>query len=132
MLFSFNSFSSILLIFFIHGLVYAILLFRKGMVNETASDKWLSLFLLLCILYICPWMTGFAGWYDTQPYRDFLFYTPFQHLYLIGPVIYFYVQSLFNPSFRFGKKDWIHLLPGILYLLFSAAMFITDTSSATR
>ncbi len=126
MLFSFNSFSSILLIFFIHGLVYAILLFRKGMVNETASDKWLSLFLLLCILYICPWMTGFAGWYDTQPYRDFLFYTPFQHLYLIGPVIYFYVQSLFNPSFRFGKKDWIHLLPGILYLLFSAVMFITD------
>lgn len=126
MLFSFNSFSSILLIFFIHGLVYAILLFRKGVVNETASDKWLSLFLLLCILYICPWMTGFAGWYDTQPYRDMLFYTPFQHLYFIGPVIYFYVQSLFNPSFRFGRKDWLHLIPGILYLLFSAVMFITD------
>ncbi len=126
MLFSFNSFSSILLIFFIHGLVYAILLFRKGIINETASDKWLSLFLLLCILYICPWMTGFAGWYDTQPYRDMLFYTPFQHLYFIGPVIYFYVQSLFNPSFRFGRKEGLHLIPGILYLLFSAVMFITD------
>lgn len=126
MLFSFNSFSSILLIFFIHGLVYAILLFRKGLINETASDKWLSLFLVLCILYICPWMTGFAGWYDTQPYRDLLFYTPFQHLYFIGPVIYFYVQSLFNPSFCFGKKDWLHLLPGLLYLLFSAVMVITD------
>lgn len=126
MLFSFNSFSSILLIFFIHGLIYAILLFRKGLINETASDKWLSLFLVLCILYICPWMTGFAGWYDTQPYRDLLFYTPFQHLYFIGPVIYFYVQSLFNPSFRFGKKDWLHLLPGLLYLLFSALMVITD------
>lgn len=126
MQFSFNSFSSILLIFFIHGLVYAILLFRKGLINETASDKWLSLFLLLCILYICPWMTGFAGWYDTQPYRDLLFYTPFQHLYFIGPVIYFYVQSLFNPSFRFGKKDWLHLIPGLLYLLFSGAMVITD------
>lgn len=126
MLFSFNSFSSILLIFFIHGLVYAILLFRKGMINETASDKWLSLFLVLCILYICPWMTGFAGWYDSQPYRDMLFYTPFQQLYFIGPVIYFYVQSLFNPSFRFGKNEWLHLLPGILYLLFSAVMFITD------
>lgn len=126
MQFSFNFFSSILLIFFIHGLVYAILLFRKGLINETASDKWLSLFLVLCILYICPWMTGFAGWYDTQPYRDLLFYTPFQHLYFIGPVIYFYVQSLFNPSFRFGKKDWLHLLPGLLYLLFSVVMVITD------
>jgi len=126
MQFSFNSFSSILLIFFIHGIVYAILLYRKGLVNETPSDKWLSLFLILCILYICPWMTGFAGWYDTQPYRDILFYTPFQHLYFIGPVIYFYVQSLLNPSFRFGKKEWLQLIPGFLYLLFSGVIVITD------
>ena len=126
MLFEFNRFSSLLLIFFVHGLVYAILLWRKGIVNETRSDKWLSLFLFLCILYIAPWMIGFAGWYDTQPYRDILFYLPFQQLYFIGPVIFFYVQSLLNPSFRFGKKEWLHLLPGILYLLFSIIMVVTD------
>ena len=126
MLFEFNKYSSLLLIFFVHGLVYAILLYRKGVINETRSDKWLSLFLLLCILYIAPWMIGFAGWYDTQPYRDILFYVPFQHLYFIGPVIFFYVQSLLNPSFRFGKKEWLHLLPGIFYLLFSIVMVVTD------
>ncbi len=126
MLFEFNRYSSLLLIFFVHGLVYAILLYRKGIINETRSDKWLSLFLLLCILYIAPWMIGFAGWYDTQPYRDVLFYVPFQHLYFIGPVIFFYVQSLLNPSFRFGKKEWLHLLPGILYLLFCIIMVVTD------
>ena len=126
MLFEFNRFSSLLLIFFVHGLVYAILLWRKGIVNETRSDKWLSLFLFLCILYIAPWMIGFAGWYDTQPYRDILFYLPFQQLYFIGPVIFFYVQSLLNPSFRFGKNEWWHLLPGILYLLFSIIMVVTD------
>jgi AraC-like DNA-binding protein len=71
-------------------------------------------------------MVGFAGWYDNQPYRDFLFYTPFQQLYFIGPVIFFYVQSLLNPSFRFGKKQWLHLIPGILYLLFSLVMVATD------
>lgn len=124
--FSFNLFSSLLLIFFIHGLVYAMLLYRKGVLNETRSDKWLSLFLFGCILYICPWMTGFAGWYDTQPYRDILFYTPFQHLYFIGPVIYFYVQSLLNPSFRFGKKEWLQLVPGLLYVLYSLVMVTTD------
>ena len=124
--FSFNLFSSLLLIFFIHGLVYALLLYRKGVLNETRSDKWLSLFLFLCILYICPWMTGFAGWYDTQPYRDILFYTPFQHLYFIGPVIYFYVQSLLNPSFRFGKREWLQFVPGVLYLLYSVVMVTTD------
>jgi len=126
MLFDFNRYSSLLLIFFVHGLVYAILLYRKGIVNETRSDKWLSLFLLLCILYIAPWMIGFAGWYDAQPYRDVLFYLPFQQLYFIGPFIFFYVQSLLNPSFRFGKKEWLHLIPGLLYILFSLIMVVTD------
>lgn len=126
MLFEFNRFSSLLLIFFVHGFVYALLLYRKSMINDTRSDKWLSLFLFFCILYITPWMVGFAGWYDTQPYRDILFYIPFQHLYFIGPVIFFYIQSLLNPSFRFGKKEWLHLLPGILYLLFCIVMVVTD------
>lgn len=126
MRFNFDFYSSILLIFFVHGLVYAMLLFRKGIKNETPSEKWLALFLLLCILYITPWMVGFAGWYDNQPYRDILFYTPLQHLYFIGPVIFFYIQSLLNPSFKFGKKEWLHLLPGILYLLFSVIAFTTD------
>ncbi len=126
MYFSFGFYSSILLIFFVHGFVYAILLWRKGLVNETASDKWLSIFLFLSILYIAPWMLGFGGWYDKQPFRDILFYIPFQHLYLIGPVIFFYVQSLLNPSFRFGKKEWLHFVPGMLYLVFSIIMAVTD------
>jgi AraC-like DNA-binding protein len=126
MYFGFGFYSSLLLIFFVHGLVYAILLYRKGIRNESQSDKWLSVFLLLCILHIAPWMLGFAGWYDKQPYRDFLFYTPFQHLFFIGPVIFFYIQSLLNPSFKFGRKEWWHLLPGALYLLFSIVMIVTD------
>ncbi len=124
--FDFGVYSSLLLIFFVHGLVYAILLFRKGVLNESISDKWLSAFLLLCILYIAPWMLGFAGWYDNQPYRDIMFYTPFLHLFFIGPIIFFYVQSLLNPSFKFGKKEWIHLLPGILYLLYCLVILVTD------
>ena len=124
--FEFGFYSSLLLIFFVHGLVYAILLFRKSIRNESQSEKWLGIFLLLCIMHIAPWMLGFAGWYDTQPYRDFLFYMPFQHLFFIGPVIFFYVQSLLNPSFRFAKKQALHLLPGICYLLYSIVIVVTD------
>ena len=126
MLFEFSFYSSLLLIFFVHGFVYAILLLRKSMVNEAMSDKWLSIFLFLCILYIAPWMLGFGGWYDTQPYRDILFYMPFHHLFFIGPVIFFYVQSLLNPSFKFGKREWLHLIPGVLYLLYSIVIVVTD------
>ena len=109
-----------------HGFVYAILLWRKSIANETIADRWLSIFLFLCVLYIAPWMLGFAGWYDTQPYRDVLFYVPFHHIYFIGPVIFFYVQSLLNPSFKFSKREWVHLIPGILYLIYSLVIVITD------
>lgn len=126
MLFQFNRYSSLLLIFFVHGLVYAFMLWRRSRREERSSDGWLSLFLFLCILYITPWMVGFAGWYDNQPYRDILFYTPFQQLLLMGPVVFFYVQSLLNPGFRFGKKEALHLLPAALYLLYSGLMVVTD------
>jgi len=126
MRFEFGFYSSLLLIFAVHGLVYSVLLFRKGKKNDSRADRWLALFLLLCVLYIAPWMLGFAGWYDNQPYRDILFYVPMQHLFFIGPVIFFYVQSLLNPSFKFGKKEWLHLLPGVLYLAYSLVIFITD------
>jgi hypothetical protein len=43
--FEFGFHSSLLLIFFVHGLVYAALLLRKGIRNESRSDKWLSLLL---------------------------------------------------------------------------------------
>jgi AraC-like DNA-binding protein len=124
--FEIGFYSSILLIFFVHGSVYAILLYRKGIINGGNADKWLGLFLLLCIMYITPWMVGFGGWYDKQPYRDFLFYFPFQHLFFIGPVIFFYVQSLLNPTFSFNRKEWFHLVPGLLYLLYTLIMFVTD------
>jgi AraC-like DNA-binding protein len=127
--FHFNRFSSLLLIFFVHGLVYAFLLWKKGEQNEHSSDKWLSLFLLLSILYICPWMLGFAGWYDGTvclECRNFLFYMPFHHTLLIGPVIYFYVQSLLNPTFKFGKNQWLHLLPGLVFIGWNIIVAVTD------
>ena len=126
MLFEFRLQSAILLIFFVHGLIYSFLVLRKGQINENASDKWLSAFLLLCTLYITPWMVGFAGWYTKQPYRDILFYTPFQHLFLFGPVLFFYVQSLLNPSFEFTKKNLLHFIPAILYFLYCVVMVVTD------
>lgn len=126
MLFEFGFYSSLLLITFSQGIIYSVLLLLKATRTETNSNYWLSLFIFLCSLFVAPWMLGFAGWYDNQPYRDFLFYMPFQHLFFIGPVIYFYTQSLLNPSFHLTKRNCIHLIPGILYLLYSVFMWIYD------
>jgi AraC-like DNA-binding protein len=126
MLFQFGSYSSLLLISFTQGIIYSVLLLRKAIQTENKSNYWLSLFIFLCSLFIAPWMLGFAGWYDNQPYRDFMFYMPFQHLFFIGPLIYFYTQSLLNPSFRLTKNNFLHLLPGILYLVYSVVIWVYD------
>ncbi len=84
MLFEFRLQSAISLIFLVHGLVYSSLILRKSQINENTADKWLCTFLLLCSLYITPWMVGFAGWYIVRPYRDNPFYTPFQHLFYLA------------------------------------------------
>lgn len=126
MLFQFGFYSSVLLITFSQGIIYSILLLIKAIKTQNKSNYWLSLFIFLCSLYIAPWMVGFAGWYDNQPYRDILFYTPMQHLFLVGPIIYFYTQSLLNPSFKFSIKNALHLLPGFLYLIYIVVIWIYD------
>jgi len=126
MLFSYSFYSSLLLVFFIHLLVYSLLFLIKYIKTQQLSSFWMSLFLLLSTLYFTPWMVGFAGWYDTQPYRDFLFYTPFQHLLLLGPVLFFYTQSLLNPALRLNRSMLLHFIPAILYLVYSAIIVIYD------
>ena len=126
MLFEFSFYSSLLLITFSQGILYTVLLAFKGFKTENKSNYWLSFFIFLCSLYVAPWMLGFAGWYDNQPYRDILFYTPFQHILLIGPVIFCYTQSLLNPSFIFIRKQFLHFIPGIIYLIYIISIWIYD------
>lgn len=124
--FEFGFYSSFLLISFSQGLIFSLLLLKKGIQDGNTANYWLSGFVFLCCLYIAPWMLGFAGWYDHQPYRDILFYTPFQHLFFLGPLMYFYSRRLLNPGFRFQKKSLLHFVPGLVYLIATLYMWIYD------
>lgn len=126
MVYNFNFYSSLLLITFSQGMIYSILLLKKGIQNEDKSSFWLSLFVFLCSIFVAPWMLGFAGWYDNQPYRNFMFYMPFQQLFLLGPIIFFYTQSLLNPAFKFDKKQYLHFIPAIIYLIYNLVIFVYD------
>jgi AraC-like DNA-binding protein len=124
--FHFSFYSSLLLIFFTQGLLFTILLLRKGYLENDRSSYWLAAFIFLCSCYILPWMLGHAGWYSLQPYRDIMFFIPFQQLLLMGPVIYYYTITLLNPGFRMSRKDRLQFLPGVLYLFYALIMFLTD------
>ena len=124
--YDFNFYSSLLLITFSQGIIYGVLLLKKVIQTESKPNYWLSLFVFLCSLYVAPWMLGFAGWYDNQPFRDIMFYIPFQHLFFIGPILFFYIQSLLNPAFKINKKQSLHLILGLIYLVYSFIVFVYD------
>lgn len=115
-----------LFFFLVQGLVFSFLLARKAFINHNPASGWLAAFIGLCCLYIVPWMCGYSGWYARDGYSDFLFFVPFQQLFFLGPVLYFYVQSLLNSNFRLRQKDYWHFLPGLLYLVYSLIIFIYD------
>ncbi|MCP9764260.1 helix-turn-helix domain-containing protein [Lacihabitans soyangensis] len=126
MYFSFSDKSSLLLIFFFHGVVFSFLLFKKGFETENKSDYWLGTFSLLSVMYVAPFMLGYAGWYGRLPYREILFYVPFQQLLLLPPVLYFYFQRLFDKSFVFRTKDLLHFLPAFLYNCYILLICLAD------
>lgn len=118
--------SALLFVFFVHGVVFGVLLLAKGLRTDNRSSVWLSGFTLLCTLYITPFMLGYAGWYSAQPYRDILFYLPLQQVFALPPLLYFYVRSLLDRSFRFSATDALHFVPAAGYLLYSVVVFVTD------
>ncbi len=126
MVFSFGTFSSLLLVFCFHGLVFGLLLFRMGFTLNLRANLWLGLFLTLMVLYISPFMFGYAGWYAHDGYREVLFYLPLQQLLFIGPIFLFYLRSQLFPNSKNPKVQLLHFIPGLIYLMYSLVVFIGD------
>ncbi|MEM1319657.1 MAG: AraC family transcriptional regulator [Bacteroidota bacterium] len=125
--FYFNVHSSLLLVGFIQGVVFATLLMRRGIREERLSDRLLSLLIIVCTLHISQYMLGFAGWYDSHDWQTtFMFYFPFHHLLLLGPLIYFYLRSLTNHQFRLTRDDWWHFIPFMFSMLVYLISFVGD------
>ena len=117
MLFDFSVYSSLLLPFFVQGVVFMVVLLVRGWRRGSASDGWLALLLLLNTLPLTQWMLGFAGWYDSHDaHSTFMFYFPFSYWLAVGPTFYFYFRSLTNHEFRFGWAQMRHFLPVVLYI----------------
>jgi AraC-like DNA-binding protein len=125
--FDFNLHSSLLIPFFIQGMLFSVLLFYRGKRDERFSDLLLGWLLLLNSVKIANWMLGFAGWYDTHDgYTSFMFYFPFNNVIWMGPLLYFYFLSLTNTGFKLKKDHYKHFILPALFLLMVLAKFIID------
>ena len=83
--------------------------------------------LLLNAVKIAYWMLGFAGWYDTHnAYTSFMFYFPFNNIFWMGPLLYFYFLSLTNTNFSFQKKHLKHFILPLLFFVLILVKFVID------
>lgn len=113
MLFQFGQESSLLLLGFLHGMVFFFLLLKRGVEESSLADKLLAVLLLLLCLHISQYMLGFGGWYDSRDrYSTFMFYFPFHNTLLFGPIIYFYFLAISNQKFKLERKHWLHFNNG--------------------
>lgn len=125
--FDFNKWSSLLLPFFIQGVIFFFLLQLRSFRENRWPDLFLSAIILIYTLRVGYWMLGFAGWYDSHDsYSTFMFYFPFNHWFLLGPAVYFYFKSLTNKNFKLQSKDLWHFLPELLVLCYEGFIFLKE------
>lgn len=105
-----NMISVFLLIFF-----SVFLLTRKG--QKRFSNLLLAGFLLINTV---PFLFGILSILEIRIFsRSPTLYISFYILdFLMGPIIFFYTKSLAQRNFNFQKRDWLHLLPAITFLLY--------------
>lgn len=117
-MFTFNAYSGPLLIGFLQGLIYAGLFFRRGLLLQRLSDRLFAALLLVATLTVGQWMFGFADWYDVHDWRTtIMFYFPWHHPFLFGPLVYVYFRTLTNPSVQSLRPyRWHFLLFGLAFL----------------
>ncbi|GAA4380134.1 AraC family transcriptional regulator [Hymenobacter koreensis] len=127
MLFQFSQYSSLLLPFFVQGIVFGVLLLVRSWRLAVPADRWLALLVLLYTANIAQWMLGFAGWYDAHNgYSTFMFYFPFSFHLGAGPLFYLYFRSLTNPEFRLRGRQYWHFAPMAAYVGWYAFCFGVD------
>lgn len=96
------------------GIVFGSLLLGSSKENKVANKFLAAILFLLAYRLIVQSLRLFGlGHYDTW------YYFMLDLSWATGPLIYFYVKALLNPSFRFPKKDFLHFLPVLFQLGFS-------------
>lgn len=112
--------SILVFICILQGLIFAVLLVSRGLRHRAKADLWLALLIVvLCSSLITPFI-GFANVYDLN---QWLTYFPFSINFLPPVLVWFYVLSLTNSSWKLTRKDLLLLIPPALYLVFRFAIF---------
>ncbi len=125
----FNIYSSPLLILVIQGLILSGLLLWSYKTKNNLANLILGILLIITCYHRTTYTVGFMSWYDT--YRNTkinYFLIPLS--FAVGPLIYFYIKSFVDRNFTFGKREFIHFIPTLLYFAYRVGVYLYDKSQA--
>jgi AraC-like DNA-binding protein len=116
-----NLYAVVLLFAFVHGMLYVILLTKRGIRDDRVSDFWLvALIAALCIFNL-HWMLGFMG---IHVMGQALWFFPQSVGLIVGPIVYYYLKTQINAAFRFTKRDLGHFIPFLVYFFYHLGVFL--------
>ncbi len=121
----FNIYSTPLLVLVIQGLLLALLLVYRFRSKSVASDIFLAILLLITCYHRTTYTIGFMSWYDTFKNTKINYYLISLGL-ASGPLIYFYIKASVEESFFFSKRDTLHFVPALLYVVFYIGVYLYD------
>lgn len=113
----FGAWSTTLALGALFGLVVALLLATTR--RNVVANRLLAALLLSMVLKLCPYILGFAGYYDAYPWLSF---APFGLGLGFGPLLYLHVRRL--AGFGMPRGWGWHLLPVALQFGYRAVMVL--------
>ena len=105
--------NTIILLGSLQGLILSILLFRRS--TNKRSNRLLAFLILLMTMASLNLYYNNAHLLKSNQILRFIFLVvPFIIVLPMGPLIYFYLQSMLNPSFRLTRRHKLQFLTGII------------------
>ena len=119
-----NWYSVVLLIGVVQGVFFALALWTKRDGNRQAH-RFLAAFSLLFAVILTDELVEGMGLLDRYPHLLGLLWPA---VFLIGPIFWWYVQSMIEGGIDFGRKNLLHLLPSLFSIVLLLPIISLNTA----
>ncbi len=123
-------FSTIILLGAVQGFIISSLLFFSK--KKRQSNRILSVLIFLIALASFNLYGNYRNWFGSDLLRFLSELLPLVIVMPFGPLIYFYVQSVLDPSFKINKKHKAHFYPVIIDLIPSIVVIVFVVGVLTK
>ena len=112
----------------LNGLLFAAI-FIKIKLGNPKTNRLAALLLVNMAVIAAGSFCSYSGYLQIYPKLQKIF-SPF--LFMMGPLLFFYVRSLLFNDSTFGRKRWFHFCPAILNVIYNIPFYLkSDAEKAS-